>query len=166
MNISVGIIGAPVKADRIRLAYQLRVEFTQLPLKPREGAVELFSHLRTADYRIGLISNCGPEVPPLWKETALAPLVDIAIFSAAAGLKKPDPRIYRLAAEQLAVKPEGCLYIGDGDSSELTGAANAGMHPVLISVFLEDASDDSRDKAEEWDGPVITSLKEVLALVE
>ncbi len=136
------IIGAPVKADRIKLACQLKVEITRLPLKPREGAGELLSHLKSADYRVGLINNCGPEVPPLWKETPLASLFDIAVFSATTGLKKPGPRIYRLAAEQLAVKPEGCLYIGDGDNSELTGAANAGMHPVLISVLLEDASDD------------------------
>ncbi len=160
------MMGAKVKAYRTRLAYQLKVEATRLPLKPREGAEELLSHLKSADYRIGLISNCGPEVPPLWQETPLAPLVDIAVFSAAAGLKKPDPRIYRSAAEQLAVKPEGCLYVGDGDSSELTGAANAGMHPVLISVLLEDASDDPRENAEEWKGPAIKSLKEVLALVE
>ena len=41
------------------------------------------------------------------------------------------------------------------------------MHPVLIRNPYEDSTDVHRVNAEaaEWDGPVISSLKEVLALV-
>ena len=83
-------------------------------------------------------------------------------------MQKPDPRIYRLAAEQLAVEPAACLYVGDGESHELTGALRVGMHPVLVRVPGEDSSDLFRVnyEAEEWDGPVISSLKEILPLLE
>jgi len=92
----------------------------------------------------------------------------VAVLSSSAGVKKPDPRIYQLAVEQLAVEPKDCLYIGDGDSQELTGAAQVGMHPVLIRVPDEDSTDVYRvdAEAEDWDGPVISSLKEVLPLLE
>jgi putative hydrolase of the HAD superfamily len=80
-------------------------------------------------------------------------------------MTKPDLRIYRTAAKRLRVAPESCLYIGDGGSNELTGARQAGMHPVLI----RDPVENSREvyfKREEWDGMTISSLQEILALLE
>ena len=42
------------------------------------------------------------------------------------------------------------------------------MHPVLIHALNEDSVDVHRVNAEtdKWDGPVISSLREVLTLVE
>ena len=96
-----------------------------------------------------------------------AQMIDVALFSSLVGMQKPDPRIYRLIAKQLALKTEGCLYIGDGDEHELTGAAQAGMHPVLICDPCEDDADVHRvnSEAKQWNGPVISSLTEVLKLV-
>ena len=73
-----------------------------------------------------------------------------------------------MAAERLEVKPGECLYVGDGSSNELTGAAAAGMHSVLVRHPDEDNSGIHRVDYEgaKWEGPVITSLKEVLNLVE
>jgi putative hydrolase of the HAD superfamily len=80
---------------------------------------------------------------------------------------KPDPRIYYMATEQLGVQPEDCLYVGDGASQELPGAAKVGMNPVLLRV-PEDESIDIvyQINTEGWDGPTVSSLTEVLALVE
>jgi putative hydrolase of the HAD superfamily len=66
------------------------------------------------------------------------------------------------------VKPEGCLYIGDGDEHELTGAAQVGMHPVLIRDPYENRTDVHRvdAEAEKWEGPAISSLRDVLTLLE
>jgi len=41
--------------------------------------------------------------------------------------------MYRLACTGLAVTPAECLYVGDGGSGELTGAAAVGMRPVLLA---------------------------------
>ena len=83
------------------------------------------------------------------------------------GLKKPDPRIYQIAMEQLGVESHNCIYIGDGGSQELTGAYQVGMHPVLLRDPDEDSAEILRvDAEEEWSGPVISSLQEVLALVK
>ena len=83
-------------------------------------------------------------------------------------LQKPDPRIYRIAVEKLAVRPEACLYIGDGDGNELTGAAEAGMHPVLIRNPDEDRNNVIRlnYQGDDWQGPAISSLTEIYALLE
>ena len=87
----------------------------------------------------------------------------MTVFSCAVGVKKPDPRIYRIATDRLKVKPQECLYIGDGSSHELTGAFKAGMNPVKIRVpdeipyFLDE---------DDWQGTTISSLNEVLNLIE
>jgi putative hydrolase of the HAD superfamily len=95
-------------------------------------------------------------------------MFDIAVFSCTEGVKKPDLQIYKLAAEKLGVRPEDCLYIGDGSSNELTGAAAVGMHPVLIVDPEEDRAGTHRidSEGEEWKGPVISSFSEVLNIVQ
>ena len=40
-------------------------------------------------------------------------LFDEVIESAKLGIRKPDPRIYRLMCEKLAVAPEECVYLDD-----------------------------------------------------
>ena len=75
---------------------------------------------------------------------------------------KPNPGIYRLACERLGVEPSDCLFIGDGGSGELTGATNVGMDAVLIR-----APDDTENgNREDWQGIRISSVEEVLSLVE
>jgi putative hydrolase of the HAD superfamily len=97
-----------------------------------------------------------------------APLIDVSVYSSLVGIQKPDPRIYQLAVEQLAVEPKDCLYIGDGDSQELTGASKVGMQPVLLRLPNEDDTDVHRVDTERdvWDGPIISSLTEIVTLIE
>jgi putative hydrolase of the HAD superfamily len=40
-------------------------------------------------------------------------LFDHVIGSARIGLRKPDPRIYRMMVEALGVNPERCVYLDD-----------------------------------------------------
>ncbi len=149
-------------AARINLEYAVRV------IKPRPDAVATLSDLKGHGYKTGLITNCGAAIPKMLDKMPLAALLDVSVFSALIGMQKPDPRIYQLAIEHLAVKPEDCLYIGDGDCQELTGAAGVGMHPVLIRDPDEDSANVYRvdDEADSWDGPVISSLREILTLLE
>ena len=41
------------------------------------------------------------------------PLFDHIIDSSKAGVRKPDPKIYLMMCELLAVKPEACIYLDD-----------------------------------------------------
>ena len=102
----------------------------------------------------------------VWKETPLASLFDATVFSCSVGLKKPDPRIYELACERLAVRPEDSLYIGDGGSRELTGAKEAGLHAVMIEAYGKTELPQANSEAGEWKGPAVSSLNEVLDLVD
>jgi len=161
-------LGVPVEDSRRKLAARMRFDLTVRSLRPSPETIQVISHLKSRGYRTGLVTDCSAEVPAIWKDTPFAPLFDVTVFSCMVGVKKPAPRIYRIAAKKLGVEPQDCLYIGDGSSNELTGAADIGMHPVLIRDPDEDSSKVHRVEAEadRWDGPVISSLKDVLALVE
>ena len=98
--------------------------------------------------------------------STLAPLVDYPVFSSRVGIKTPDPRIYRLACQGLEVSPDQCLYVGDGGNNELTGARSVGMSPVQIELPFARPQDAVQIDAEEWDGAKVTTLSEVLALVD
>lgn len=158
-------LGLKVEANHIAIATQIRFDFTRRALTPRHDAVETLAQLKATGCKIGLISDCSSEVPFLWRDTPFAPLMDATIFSCVVGLTKPDPRIYQLTRELLGVIAQDCLYVGDGSSRELTGASQVGMHAVLIRVPYEDTNDAYRLDAEEWKGPAISTLKDVLRMV-
>ncbi len=152
-------------ANAMAEALGVRLNLTRRTLSPRDDAITTLTHLRAAGHKVGLISDCSEEIPRLWDTTPFAALMDVAIFSCIAGIKKPDARIYQLACEALEVRPGDCLYVGDGSSRELTGAAAVGMTPVLIRVPYDHTYEPHRIDVDEWDGAEISSLREVLALV-
>ncbi len=139
-----------------------RRELVRRALVPREGLHETLAELRERDLRVGLVSNCTEEVALVWDETSFGHLFDHAVFSATAGLAKPDPAIFRLAAGGLGVEPGECMFVGDGANDELRGARDVGMTPVLIHPC---GRDPYWDEVRGWDGLRIHAVTEVLELV-
>ena len=54
---------------------------------------------------------------------------------------KPDSDIYQHACKNLGVAPSDCIFIGDGNSDELQGAAQVGMLPFCAAWFLRRHTD-------------------------
>ena len=152
-----------VNDENIRKCEQIRLENTRKALNPKNGAVDLLNSLKGLGYKIGLITNCSTEVPLFWKNIELSHFFDVTIFSASVGMKKPDPQIYILACEQLEVEPNECLYIGDGDSNELSGASQLGMYAVMIRDPNE--LDPYRLVEVDWDGRKIKNFIEIMDLI-
>lgn len=153
--------GVRADAQQIAFAEELRIDYFRGALTPRVDAVSSLTQLKASGHKIGLISDCSSEVSILWPETSFAPLMDAAILSCDVGMTKPDPRIYQIACGRLKVEPDRCLYVGDGGSRELTGAAEAGMDAVLIRA----PNDTVNGNREDWPGARISELKQVLDLV-
>ena len=157
-----GALEVDVGEDQLEHAAQVGLEYVRSALKPRDGSIETLGRLRDAGVRTGLISNCLGDTSELWSSTPFASLLDTSILSYDVGLVKPDHRIYALACSRIEVEPGNCLYVGDGGSNELTGATNAGMDAVLIR-----APDDTENgDREDWQGTRISSVEEVLSMVE
>ncbi|HEY98302.1 MAG TPA: HAD-IA family hydrolase [Dehalococcoidia bacterium] len=155
-----------VTEEQSQHAADIRLEYTVLSLKPKPEAVQVLTRLRKQGLKLGLISDCSPETPKAWPGTAFTPYFDVTIFSCEVNMKKPDPRIYKMATDRMGIKPEDCLYVGDGSSHELTGARAVGMQAVLIRHTDETVDEVVMEREDDWDGPRITRLREVLNLVK
>ena len=153
--------------EELEEAVSLRFSYGRKATVPREGAISTLRTLKDDGYRLGLISDCSSELPALWGNTEYPDFFDVTIFSCEVGLKKPDPKIYELACDELNIAPRECIYVGDGGSKELTGAAAVGMYPILLSDESEKlGSDVHRVDGESWTGPSIRDLSEIPMVIE
>jgi putative hydrolase of the HAD superfamily len=154
-------IGAP--EDCVDEVVALRRDSTRSLLAPRPGVVETLGELRGRGYGVGLITVCSEDVPDVWGETPFVDLFDATVFSCSVGFRKPDPRIYRLACEELRVGPGEAIFVGDGANDELAGAERFGMRAVLIHRAGEEPA---WEEVRDWEGPRITSVPQVLSLLD
>ena len=95
-----------------------------------EEILPMLSSLKEKGVKIGLISNCFSEEAKLIRESELYPFFDVACLSYEEGIMKPELEIFYRCVNRLGVKPQECLYVGDGGSRELETARELGMHAV------------------------------------
>jgi putative hydrolase of the HAD superfamily len=152
---SIGIVG-----DDAERLLDLRRSFSSALLKsPREGVIETLHELRQCGIRTGLITVCSEDVVDVWNETPFSGLFEAEVFSCSCGYRKPDPRLYLQACQELDVDPAEALYVGDGSNDELAGAERVGMRAVLVHRAGEEPL---WPEVRDWSGPRITSIPEVL----
>ena len=103
--------------------------------------LDMLNEITTSGIRIGLISNTDGSEVLNWANSPLSDFFETPIFSHAVGMVKPDPHIYQHACKNLGVSPSDCIFIGDGNSDELQGAAQVGMLPFCAAWFLRRHTD-------------------------
>src|SRR5262249_44807572 len=112
----------------------MRQRFFELGLVEVEPPVlDALDRLRAAGIRTGLVSDAAADDVESWERSPLAARLDVAVFSYRIGVRKPDPRIYRLALDTLGSSPADALFVGDGGSNEHRGARDLGMQTVLVT---------------------------------
>lgn len=107
-------LGVQRDDSQVAATAELRLDLYRRSLVPKPGSLETLAALRSAGFHVGLVSNSPVQTPELWRETSMAPMVEVHIFSSEVGMAKPDPRIYRLAYEALRLAAITCLFVGDG----------------------------------------------------
>ena len=80
-------------------------------MRPLNEMVSAVRELRAGGLRTGLVSNSWSTGH--YDRDLLAELFDAVLISGELGMHKPQPEIYRLAAERVAAEPEGCLFVDD-----------------------------------------------------
>ncbi|SDY05287.1 putative hydrolase of the HAD superfamily [Micromonospora pattaloongensis] len=157
--------GASPSAEALAAAAAARVEALRADTALRPDAVATLRGLRRRGLRTAVVSDCTHELPVLLPALPVAPLLDAQVYSIEVGHCKPDPAIYLEACARLGVPPERCLYVGDGGSRELTGAAAVGMTPVRLTA--PDLADHLVfDPDAEWRGAAVATLSETVELVD
>jgi putative hydrolase of the HAD superfamily len=101
----------------------------------RPEMVAVVKHLR-GKVKLGSITNNVARDEPAQRRTSgidLPSLFDVVVESAIEGIRKPDPRIYRLACERLGVEPTEAVFLDDLGSN-LKGAKALGMHTIKVDA--------------------------------
>jgi epoxide hydrolase-like predicted phosphatase len=96
---------------------------------PRPAMLEAIHRLRAAALKVAALTNNW--ITEDGGTSALRPLFDVFVESAAVGLRKPDPRIYQLACQELAVTPPEAVFLDD-IGSNLKAARALGMTTIKV----------------------------------
>ncbi|MEU5162230.1 HAD family hydrolase [Streptomyces sp. NPDC020875] len=95
-------------------------------------AVAPLAALRERGIRIVLCSNWYWDLDRAVAGTGLAGVVDVAIGSARAGVRKPHPLIYRAAIEAGGATPGRTLFVGDMWEPDVIGPLGQGMRAAHL----------------------------------
>ena len=82
---------------------------------------------------LGLISNYDhpPHIYALLRQLGLEKFFRAIIISGEVGIKKPEPRIFRLALEKTGLQPNEAVYVGD-TKEDMMGSVAAQLTPIFI----------------------------------
>jgi HAD superfamily hydrolase (TIGR01509 family) len=92
---------------------------------------ETLTALTAAGVRVGIVSDIHVDLRPALADAGLADLVDSLVLSFEHGVQKPNPQIFGVALEGLAVEPADTLMIGDRASHD-GAAVELGIPTVLV----------------------------------
>jgi epoxide hydrolase-like predicted phosphatase len=128
------LLGFHIQAERtqVRIRDLQRALFGDVEVDP--NMVDLVRRLRSR-YRTGLLSNTSIRQPQrLVQRYSLEGLFDVVVLSAAVGLAKPDPAIYRLALQRLGAAPEATVFVDDYEPN-VAAAAEQGIEGVHFTGY-------------------------------
>ena len=111
----------------------------------------LLKSLKEKSIIIGLISNCFSEEAKVIRESCLYPYFDAVFLSCEEGVEKPDKEIFLRCMSTLNVKPEECIYVGDGGSHELEAARSLGMYPLHALWYRNKQSEHVIKRKDEFE---------------
>ncbi|MEV6943201.1 HAD-IA family hydrolase [Streptomyces sp. NPDC051172] len=98
---------------------------------PYPDAAEVLQALCERGIGIGVVSNIGWDLRPVFCEHGLDRYVDAYVLSYEHGIQKPDPRLFAVACEALEVDPRETLMVGDDRRAD-GGAAALGCRVHLV----------------------------------
>jgi putative hydrolase of the HAD superfamily len=157
--------GGRPRPSQVRAGVPARINALKADTRLRPDAVSVLSAIRRRGLATAMISDCTHELPAFLPSLPVAPLLDATVFSVRLGICKPDAAIYLAACHELDVQPAECLYVGDGGSNELTGAATVGMTPVRLAA-PDLANHLVYDSDTNFAGRTVRSLTEVVSLID
>ena len=123
--------------DISRFAKEVSLEFEGIVPKveswaEHEDARPLLEDLKAREFRLGVISNATDLARRVMDHLRLSEYFGTIVISDEVGFRKPDRRIFQLAASLAKVAPNRALYVGDRYAVDVVGAGKAGMNSILI----------------------------------
>ena len=139
-----GLVAKDVFFDRVRARYRLHAtaaalqadyheRYPAFTIPPSAATVEALVTLRQRQWRLGIVTNGPPMQEAVVDNAGLRSHVDAVCVSASVGLRKPDPAIFVLAAENCGADTADNWMLGDSPDHDIAGAFAAGMRAGWIA---------------------------------
>jgi len=109
--------------------YAASKDFT---VSPYEEVAPVLEELRRRGLVLGVCSNWDWDLDRVLDESGLTSLVDFAVTSARAGVRKPHPLIFRRVLDLAGVGPAEAVFVGDSWEADVGGARSAGIAAVHV----------------------------------
>jgi putative hydrolase of the HAD superfamily len=100
------------------------------------GTVEMLEMVKERGYAIGLVSDVAWGLPSDYPQRdmeyfRLTEYFDDLVFSTDVGLRKPHPKMFKIALSNLGAEASGSLFVGNSLQCDVKGALGVGMTAVL-----------------------------------
>ncbi|MGF1341181.1 HAD family hydrolase [Streptomyces flavovirens] len=99
--------------------------------QPYPDAAQVLAGLRGAGTAVGVVSNIGWDLRPVFRAHGLDELVDTYVLSFEEGVQKPDPRLFATACARLGLDPAETVMVGDDRVAD-AGAAVLGCEVRFV----------------------------------
>ena len=119
-----------------------------------DDVVPALEALRSAGYKLGVISNWDERLRPLLDRLGLSRFFHAIVISIEVGQTKPAPAIFARAAELLETQPGRVLHVGDSLREDVAGSQEAGFSALKIS----------RSAVNDWGMTSLSALPAALGL--
>lgn len=124
---------SPTGADLLAMHWATYFPKSAMPMP---GAMEAIRELESLGFAVAVVSNGAHRTRTETIDVlAFASSIRAVVSSELAGVKKPSPKIFHQAANELGVKPRECIYVGDHPENDYWGAISAGMRAVWLRGF-------------------------------
>lgn len=98
---------------------------------PFDNLIQMLEELKSSNLKLGIITNgYGQFQIDNIKALGIENYFEVILVSELEGLKKPDPKIFIRALEQLNASPEQSIFLGDHPKNDVKAAQNVGMKGI------------------------------------
>jgi putative hydrolase of the HAD superfamily len=137
--------------DDVALIGRVFRQLSLVELSVRPYVAPLFEALRRTSCTLGIVSNTEAVLTRFDLEHCPVLLsVDTLVLSSEVGVKKPDPRIFEVALEQLRAAGTSTVFVGNSVADDVVGARRAGLRVVYL-----DPDAPGVERLAGWDGSVL-----------
>jgi FMN phosphatase YigB (HAD superfamily) len=110
-----------------------RIDYPQCMPAPSEETRAALLGLRALGWKIGIVSNGSRMQEAKITDAGLDQVVDGWVISEVIGVRKPEPAIFRAAAEVCGCPLRDGWMVGDSAEADIAGAAASGLASAWIS---------------------------------
>jgi putative hydrolase of the HAD superfamily len=111
-------------------------EIDPLGWEPFLDAKAALRALRTASVPVGVVSDTGWDIRPVFAVHGLDELVEVFVLSCEHGVAKPARRLFEAACEGLGMAPSATLMVGDNPLTD-GGAVEAGLTAYILPPAVD-----------------------------